>query len=232
LLQYSLNQIPIQPITNFNDLVATPFKDSENFLCWQRSLSGDYHEIIQQCISTENITIIDPEQLLNLNLSAAGQLARNIILNDFQLLTDYGAAPTLNIIKQYDRDSTENIFPTDVYSFHIDRSPVPVDTFLCTYYGATTEILPNAQSIQKIQIPEIRNQLKNNFQGTDAAFEIYLTEHFYDLHYTALPNTQPIQIALGHICRLAVDHPGSPTLPCIHRAPLEIAGEYRLLLIC
>ncbi len=226
------NQITIQAITNFTDLVTTPLNGNTNFLCWERSLSGDYLEIIQQCTSTENITVIEPEQLLSLNLTAAGQVARNTILNDFQLLTDYGAAPTLNIIKQYDRDSPENIFPTDVYSFHIDRSPVPVDTFLCTYYGATTEILPNTQSIQKIQIPEIRQQLKNNFQGTDAAFEIYLTEHFYDLHNTTLPNAQPIQIPLGHICRLAVDHPNAQTLPCIHRAPLENEGEFRLLLIC
>lgn len=226
------NQITIQLITNFNDLVNTPLNGNTNFLCWERTLIGDYHEIIQKCTSTENITVIEPEHLRNLNLTAAGQLARNTILNDFQLLSDYGAAPTLNIIKNYDRDSPEHIFPTDVYSFHIDRSPLPVDTFLCTYYGATTEILPNNQSIQKIQIPKIRIQLKNNFQGSDAAFEIHLIENFYDLHYAALPNAQIIQIPLGHICRLAIDHPKAQTLPCIHRAPFENAGEYRLLLIC
>ncbi|HRG29605.1 MAG TPA: hypothetical protein PLJ00_17020 [Chitinophagales bacterium] len=225
-------QSAIPTVTNFNDLVTTPLKGSANVVCWERECIGDFNEIIQQCVSAENITVIEPELLRNIKLSDAGQLARNTILADFELLYQYGAAPTLNIIKQYDRDADENIFPTDVYSFHIDRSPIPVDTFLCTYYGATTEILPNAQSIQKILIPEIRQQLKNNFAGSDAAFETYLTEQFYDLHFAALPNAQIVQIPLGHICRLAVDHPNSQTLPCIHRAPLENPGEYRLLLIC
>jgi hypothetical protein len=31
---------------------------------------------------------------------------------------------------------------------------------------------------------------------------------------------------------LAVDHPTQQVLPCVHRAPIEIDGEYRLLLIC
>jgi hypothetical protein len=231
-----MHQSPIhntmQLVTNFNELVATPLKGNTNAVCWEREIIGDYYEIIQQCVSTENITVIEPELLRNIKLSPAGQQARNTILNDFELLAEYGAAPTLNIIKQYDRDVDENIFPTDVYSFHIDRSPIPVDTFLCTYYGATTEILPNAQSIQKMLIPEIRQQLKNNFAGSEADFETYLIEQFYDLHFEALPDAQIIQITLGHICRLAVDHPNSQALPCIHRAPLENPGEYRLLLIC
>jgi hypothetical protein len=29
-----------------------------------------------------------------------------------------------------------------------------------------------------------------------------------------------------------VDHPEQQVLPCVHRAPLENNGEYRLLLIC
>ena len=222
----------IQRVTNFTDLVATQLKGSTNVACWEREFIGDYYEIIQQCVSNENITVIEPELLRSIKLSDAGKQARNTILNDFELLSVYGAAPTLNIIKQYDRDTDENIFPTDVYSFHIDRSPIPVDTFLCTYYGTTTEILPNVQGIQKILIPEIRQQLKNNFVGSDAAFETYLIEQFYDLHFAALPNAQIVQIPLGHICRLAVDHPNSLTLPCIHRAPIENDGEYRLLLIC
>jgi len=222
----------IQRVTNFNDLVTTQLKGSTNVVSWEREFIGDFNEIIQHCVSAENITVIEPELLLSISLTEAGQLARNTILNDFQLLSDYGAAPTLNIIKQYDRDTDENIFPIDVYSFHIDRSPIPVDTFLCTYYGATTEILPNEQSIQKILIPEIREQLKNNFAGSESAFETYLIEQFYDLHFAALPNAQIVQIPLGHICRLAVDHPNSLTLPCIHRAPIEDDGVYRLLLIC
>lgn len=222
----------IRRVTDFSELVQTPLTEVTNVICWERKVKGDFLEIITQCVSNENITIIEPDRLSSLHLSPAGELARDTILHDFQLLADCGAAPTLNIIKQYERDLHEHFFPTDVYSFHIDRSSIPVDTFLCTYYGATTEILPNAQSIQNIQIPEIRQQIIDDFAGSDGAFEAYLTEHFYDLHFTALPGAHITQIPLGYICRLAVDHPNSNSLPCIHRAPQENPGEFRLLLIC
>jgi hypothetical protein len=35
------------------------------------------------------------------------------------------------------------------------------DTFLCTYHGTSSDILPNDQATQKILIPEIRKSLKN-----------------------------------------------------------------------
>jgi len=57
-------------------------------------------------------------------------------------------------------------------------------------------------------------------------------EHFFDLHYQAKPNTQPTNLGIGHLWRLAVDHPESQVLPCVHRAPKEKKGESRLLLIC
>ena len=76
----------IQRVTNFNDLVSTPLKGSANVVCWERALIGDFNEIVQQCVSAENITVIEPELLRSIKLSAAGELARNIILNDFELL--------------------------------------------------------------------------------------------------------------------------------------------------
>ena len=71
-----------------------------------------------------------------------------------------------------------SFFPTDVYSFHVDSSPVPTNTFLCTYHGEPSDILPNSQAIQKILIPEIRNKLKKLYDGTDDGFEAFLTEYF------------------------------------------------------
>ena len=67
-----------------------------------------------------------------------------------------GAAPVLNLINAYPTEDEDTFFSTDVYSFHVDSSPVASDTFLCTYYGACSEILPNKDAIQKILIPDIR----------------------------------------------------------------------------
>ena len=119
-----------------------------------------------------------------------------------------------------------------MYSYHVDRSPIETDTFLCTYYGPASDILPNAQVEQKILIPEIRDKLKRLYDGPDAEFEQFLEEYFFDLHYQPKPDAQPINLGVGHLWRLAVDHPTQQALPCVHRAPVENEGEYRLLLIC
>jgi hypothetical protein len=92
--------------------------------------------------------------------------------------------------------------------------------------------LPNAEAQQKILVPEIREQLKQLYGGPEAGFETFLTDHFFDLHYQATPGAQPISLGTGHLWRLAIDHPDSKVLPCVHRAPMEKIGEPRLLLIC
>lgn len=219
-------------VKSFQDLVSTPFQGEKNAMCWTRELTGDFSEIVHKVELNENITVLDKEQLLQLELSEQGQLAREILLNDMELLTTHGASPVLNIIKYYDRDNTYPFFPTDVYSFHVDRSPVPTDTFLCTYYGECSEIIPNAQATQKILVPEIRHDLKKIYTGIEEGFDSFLTEHFFDLHYEPQPNAQPIKLGLGNLWKLAVDHPQSQVLPCIHRAPMEKNGHYRLLMIC
>jgi hypothetical protein len=223
---------PMHCVTNFEALVATPFYGATNAICWNRTLTGDFGEIAKKVELNENITVLEPEQLCALQLSEQGQLARAIILHDLKLLTAHGAAPILNIIKCYDRDDAAPFFPTDVYSFHADRSPVPTDTFLCTYYGEPSEILPNAQAQQKVLVPEIREELKKLYGGADEGLESFLSEHFFDLHYQAAPGAQPVSLGTGNLWRLATDHPGSPVPPCVHRAPMEKPGQPRLLLIC
>jgi len=225
-------QKQIHCVTNFQDLVSTPFHGEMNAMCWSRNLPGDFAEIVEKLSSDENIAAIEPEELLELQLSEQGQLAREILLNDLKLLKAHGASPTLNVIQYYDRDDSYPFFPTDVYSFHVDRSPIATDTFLCTYHGESSDILPNAQAEQKVLIPEIRNELQKLYGGEDEGFECFLTEHFFDLHYQAKPNSRIINLGIGHLWRLAVDYPESPILPCVHRAPMEKPGESRLLLIC
>lgn len=222
----------IHCVTNFQDLVSTPFSGEMNAICWSRQLTGDFSEIVKKVALSENITTIEPEELRELQLSEQGQLAREILLNDLELLKAHGASPILNVIKYYDRDDTYPFFPTDVYSFHVDRSPIPTDTFLCTYYGESSEILPNSQGEKKILIPEIRAELKKLYHGTEEGFEAFLSDNFFDLHYQAKRDARPISLGLGHLWRLAVDHPDSQVPPCLHRAPKEKSGQSRLLLIC
>jgi hypothetical protein len=222
----------IHQVNNFEALVSTSFHGTTNAICWARTLTGDFAEIVNKVVLHENIAVLSEEELRALQLSEPGQLARKILLHDLQLLTAHGAAPTLNLIKCYEQDEEHPFFPTDVYSFHVDRSPVPTDTFLCTYYGESSEILPNAQAQQKVGVPEIRAELKKLYGGPAEGFESFLTDHFYDLHYQAIPGAQPVSLGIGNLWKLATDHPGSQVPPCVHRAPKETNGQTRLLLIC
>jgi hypothetical protein len=218
--------------STFSELVNTDFKGEMNALCWHRNLEGDFAAIVNKLQIKENITEVYPKDLLALQLSEKGDIAREIILNDIRLLTDFGASPSLNLLKCYDRDDEFDFISTDVYSYHVDRSPIATDTFLCTYYGAASDIIANDQAEQKILIPEIRKKLAALHDGPAEEFENFLKENYFDLHYQAQAHAVPINLGAGHLWRLAVDHPKQQVLPCIHRAPIENEGEYRLLLIC
>jgi hypothetical protein len=222
----------IQYVTNFQDLVSTPFHGDINAICWTRKLTGDFSEIVDEINLTENIVELDEDEISKFQLSEQGQIASEILLNDLKLLKAHGASPILNVIRCYERDDSNPFFPTDVYSFHVDRSPIPTDTFLCTYCGEPSEILPNSQAEQKVLIPEIRDELKKLYGGADDGFESFLSEHFFDLHYRAKPTARPLSLGLGHLWRLAIDHPESKVPPCLHRAPKEKTGQRRLLMIC
>lgn len=221
----------ISLVSSFSELIDSNFKDDMNAICWHRNLMGDFQEIVNKLVLKENITEISIEDLLALKLSENGSRARMIILQDMQHLTDFGASPSLNLLKCYERDEELDFISTDVYSYHVDRSPIATNTFLCTYFGTASDILPNDQVEQKILIPEIREKLEALHQGADDEFEQFLEEYFFDLHYQAKPNAQPTNLGIGHLWRLAIDHPTQQVLPCVHRAPTE-KGEYRLLLIC
>jgi len=224
------NQIGV--VSSFSELVYTDFKGEMNALCWYRNSDGDFTDIVEKLCIKENITEVFPEDLMALQLSEKGNIAREMILNDLQLLADFGASPSLNLLKCYERDGEFDFISTDVYSFHVDRSPIATDTFLCTYHGAASDIISNSQAEQKILIPEIRTKLKELYNGPSEKFENFLEENYFDLHYQVHADIEPINLGVVHLWRLAVDHPKQQVLPCIHRAPIENEGEYRLMLIC
>lgn len=222
----------VQIVSSFDELVSTKLTGDINALCWQRSLTGDFKEIADKLELTNNITEVTVQDLESLTLTAEGVLARAIIIEDLKLLAANGNLPNLNLLKKYERDTEFDFISTDVYSFHVDRAPICSDTYLCTYFGAASDIVANEDVVQKIQVPEVRQQLRKLFDGPEAEFEDFLKEYFFDLHYQLKPNAKPINLGIGHLWRLAVDAPQQEVLPCVHRAPVENKDEYRLMLIC
>ena len=223
----------IRIVGSFSELLTTPFANGVNALCWPRMLTGDFTQIAAQLGVGEGVVSLDEARLHSLTLNPAGQSARDFLLADLALLRAQELAPELNCIHGYERDEPDALVPTDVYDFHVDSAPIESATWLCTYHGPASEGLRNEDAQRRAENPATRAALLHDYGGPDdAGFREFLTEHHYDLHYTARPGALPYSFGLGHLWRIAVDWPGSPVPPCIHRAPHTIAGDPpRLLLI-
>lgn len=228
------NQARVRVVNSFEALVSGRFEDGINALCWPRTLEGDFSEVVELLKAGEGITALEEAQLVALPLSGEGRRAVDVLLEDLRLLREQEREPVLNCIQGYPRDEDPGPVVTDVFSFHADSAPVEADTWLCTYHGACSEGLINEQAIRRVDVPETRAELLALYGGDDdEGFAEYLSDCCYDLHYAALPGAQPYPFGLGNLWRIAVDWPGSPVPPCIHRAPDTAPGDpTRLLLIC
>jgi hypothetical protein len=223
----------IRVVNSFDELISTPFGDGVNGLCWPRTLAGHFDEIVACLDVGEGITTLDDEHLRALPLSAAGQAARDILLQDQERLRAHGLEPVLDCINGCPRDDESAVVPTDVYSFHADSATAAADTWLCSYHVSATEGLRNDEAKRRVDVPETRARLLELYGGQDdAGFREFLQENCYDLHYAPLPHARPFSFGLGNLWRIAVDYPGSPVPPCIHRAPETVPGQPpRLLLL-
>ncbi|MEO6787045.1 MAG: hypothetical protein ABI318_13005 [Chthoniobacteraceae bacterium] len=223
----------IKVVESFDELVTTPFGGGVNALCWERTLIGDFSEVVERLGVSEGIATLDDSRLNGLCLSAAGRAAVDILLEDQRLLRECGLEPVLDCIHGYPRDEEPEVVRTDVYSFHVDSAPVEADTWLCTYIGATSEGLRNDEAQRRVDIPRTRTELLRIFDGEDDfGFLEWMRENCYDLHYAAIPHARPFSFGLGNLWRIATEWPGSPVPPCIHRAPETLPGQSpRLLLI-
>ena len=222
----------IRVVASFNELVTARFEGCVNALCWPRALPGDFAEVVAQLGAGEEITTLDETQLNSLTLSDAGRIARDVMLADLQLLRTQGLAPELNCIHGYPRDDADATVPTDVYSFHADRAPIDAATWLCTYHGPASEGLRNEDAQRRIDVAATRAELLAEYGGADDdGFREFLRENCYDLHYVPASHAQPFSFGLFNLWRIAVDWPGSPVPPCVHRAPATGPGQARLLLI-
>jgi hypothetical protein len=223
----------IRQVDSFDELISTPFGDGVNALCWPRTLAGDFSEVVRHLALDDDLTTLDEEMLLTLPLSEAGKIAVTILIEDLRRLRDLELDPVLNAITAYPRDEEPGAIPVDVYSFHADSAPVAAETWLCTYHGAPSEGLRNNEAVQRTALPGMRQTLLAEYGGEDDEdFTDYISEHCYDLHYAPLPAASPFSFGLGHLWRIAVEYPGSPVPPCLHRAPETRPGDpMRLLLI-
>ena len=222
----------VRLVRSFEELRTARFADGVNAFCWERTLPGDYAEVIAKLGPGEGIVPLDDDRLRALDLNPAGWLAAEAMLADQQLLRDHDLAPSLNGVYDCVRDPDAGVVPTDVTSFHVDSAPIEVDTWLCTYHGACSEGLRNEDALLKVEIPEIRAALLKEYGGSDdAGFAKFFHEHSYDSHYAPKPGATPYPFGIFALWRIATRWPGSPVPPCIHRAPENHPGSPRLLLI-
>lgn len=223
----------VKRVNSFQELVTTPFANGINAFCWERTLVGDFGEVVERLGVSEGITTLDEALLLSLPVSEAGRIAIKQLLEDYRLLQDHDLQPVLNCIQDYPRDENPGPVPTDVFSFHADSATVEADTYLCTYHGLPSEGLRNEEAQRRVEIPATRAELLKSFGGKDDdAFREYLNENCYDLHYAPVPSARPFSFGVGNLWRIATDYPGCPVPPCVHRAPITPPGSSpRLLLI-
>jgi len=220
-------------VESFHELVTSRFEGGVNALCWQRTLPGNFSEVVEHLATSEGITTLDDSRLAGLMVSAAGRMAIDILLQDQGLLRERGLSPVLDCIHGYPCDDGTEPVRTDVYSFHIDSATVETDTWLCTYHGPASEGLRNDEAQRRVDIAETRVELLKTFGGEDDDdFLEYLKENCYDLHYAPATQARPFSFGTGNLWRIAVEHPDSPVPACIHRAPQTFPGQPpRLLLI-
>lgn len=222
----------VKRVRSFDELVHTPFSGGVNALVWPRELRGDFHEIIAARGDGEGLDTLDEAALQALPLGPDGRVAADICAADLARLRHHGLAPVLDCIHGYPEDGEADGLPTDVFSFHADRAPVPAETYLCTYAGSASEGLRNEDALRRIDLPEHRSALLRRYGGPDDdGFAAWLEETCHDLHYHPKPGARPYGFGLGNLWRIAIRHPGCPVPPCVHRAPATQPGQPRLLLI-
>lgn len=223
----------IKRVSSFHELATTPFENGVNALCWERTLPGDFREVVERLAVGEGITTLDDSRLEDLAVGTAGKVAIRILLEDLRMLREHELDPVLDCINGYLRDENPGPVATDVLSFHADSATVEADTWLCTYHGPASEGLRNDEALRRVDMPETRAALLKLHGGKDdSGFIEFLKENCYDLHYSPMPQARPFSFGLGNLWRIATEWPGCPVPPCIHRAPETLPGQPpRLLLI-
>jgi len=234
--------LPAEPylrgVDSFAALVAVRFRAGVNAACWSRNLAGDFAQVVaaleaELATDDDGVVQVDEAVLAALALDADGEVAVQTLRSDLCALEDLGLQPELSLVRAYPRADRGAVISTDVCSWHVDRAPHELDSWLCTYHGAPSLGLPYDQARAHVDDPTCRARLRTEFGGDEGeAFDDYLREHCYDLHFAPLASARVWSFGVGNLWRIATAWPGSPVPPCIHRAPDDVAGQSRLLMIC
>lgn len=226
-------------VDTFDALAGVSFVGDVNAACLRRVIDGDFGEVARAFAPTAGIREIDVDELRAHRWSEAGARAVDAIVFDLERLDALGLDPVLNCIVDSPEDARGLPIAVDVMSFHADRAPVEVATWLCTYHGRPTEGLDNDDAVRAVDVADVRAALKALFVkgggsvDDDDAFTAFLEEESFDLHYRQRAQAELWSFGVGHLWRVAVAWPGALVPPCIHRAPRAAPGdEPRLLLIC
>jgi hypothetical protein len=134
-----LSESHVRMVGSFEELIATPFRDGVNALCWPRTLDGDFGEVVVKLGLGQGITTLDAETLHALPLSPAGQKLRRVHACGSSPAQRARARTVLNGINGYVQPEETGPVRTDVCSWHADSATAEVDTWLCTYHGASSE---------------------------------------------------------------------------------------------
>lgn len=199
-----------------------PFADGVNARCLERTLAGDFGSVASAFAARAEGEggVLELDDATLRSTPGLDPRAVSVLLEDTARLAELGRDPLINVITRYPRDERGLPISVDVHSFHVDRAPIETDTFLCTYAGASSEVLDNDDATRLFDDSELVEVVRN----------LEISDEGFELHFRAKEGAQPTSLGTGHLWRLAVDWPGSPVPPCIHRAPLP-DGRPRLLLI-
>src|SRR6185295_12809852 len=88
----------IKVVHSLHELLKNPFAGGVNALCWQRTLSGNFSEVVEHLGGSAGIINLDESRLKSLPVSAAGRAAIDLLLDDQRLLRAHDLDPVLNCI--------------------------------------------------------------------------------------------------------------------------------------
>ncbi len=231
-------------VDTVDELMTRRFDNDKNALCLPRTAAADIlvgcdelaRLLADDIDDDEGAVDIDVDRLSSLPLSTSGQQAATFVRADLEALARIGRQPTLSCIRRYATDTRGLPIATDVLSFHVDGAPVEVDTFLCTYAGAPSELIDNDDADRLIDDPAIGDALRAAFVSRgelgDDDFDRWVVDGSFDLHYRPRHHARVFSCGRLWLWKLAVRWPGADVLPCIHRAPRTSRNDPpRLLLI-